>query len=160
MHPAVVKPFIPSKLVWTEADFEQMSWHDCRLHGLGMIDDFNPHQHELRLDIDYIFQWCDFGEATEPSGFWISPATLVFEPRDFHASLTGLAGNWIQTIERKATEAEGLSEWTIRFNTGGMITVQAAGFRQYIRRPPLFVPTPNQCLETSQRGVICFDKGV
>lgn len=136
-----------------------MSWHDCRLHGLGMIDDFDPHQHELRLDIDYIFRWSGFGESTDTGGFWISPATLVFEAQGFQASLTGLTENWIQAIERNACDTGGLSEWIIRFNTGSLITVRAPGFRHYIRRIPVFVAAPNQCLETSQRGEISLKKG-
>jgi hypothetical protein len=83
-----VSRFSPSKLVWTERDFDQMSWHDCRLHGIGFIDDFNPHLHELRLDIDYILKWCE-GTGSDESGFWISPATLVFDAFEDHVEIPG-----------------------------------------------------------------------
>ena len=147
--------FTPPKLIWTEADFEQMSWHDCRLHGIGIVDDFNPHQHELRLDIDYIFQWRGFGNHAEQTGFWISPATLVFEPEHFRIDLPGAGGDWIIGVER--SDKGEASDWLISFNTGGSITVRARGFRQYIRRSPIFVATPDQYLETTQRGGISFD---
>ena len=144
--------FTPSKAIWTETDFAQMSWHDCRLHGIGIVDDFEPHHHELRLDIDYIFQWHGFGNSPEqPSGFWISPATLVFEPQHFRIDLSDIGGTWIIAIERVT------DQWFIRFNTGGSITISAPGFRQYIRRAPVFVATPDQSLESSQRGAISFD---
>jgi hypothetical protein len=150
-----VETFTPVKLIWTEADFEQMSWHDCRVHGVAILDDFNPHLHELRLDIDYIFKWVGFDTPVEQSGHWISPATLVFEPQRFRVDLPGPGGDWIIEIERSGTAK--CPKWVISLNLGGGIEVRAPGFRQYIRRPPVFVPTPNQYLETSQRGGLSFD---
>ena len=143
-----VQGFTLAKLIWTDADFEQMSWHDCRLHGVAFIDDFDPHLHELRLDIDYIFDW-------QERGFWISPATLVFETQSFHIDLPGPSGDWINAMER--TGAGDSTEWRISLNTGGSIEVRASGFRQYIRRSPILVATPNQYLETTQRGGVSFD---
>jgi hypothetical protein len=150
-----VERFTPPKLVWTDADFEQMSWHGCRLHGVGLFDDFNPHLHELRLDIDYIFEWRGFHGEAEQSSFWISPATLVFASGRFHIDIPGLGGDWIIDIQR---DGEGEStKWVISLNTGGSITVHSGGFRQYIRRIPIFVATSNQYLETTHRGGISFD---
>ncbi len=42
--------FEPLKSLWTQDDFEQMCWHDCRLHGICQVDDFHPHEHEVRFD--------------------------------------------------------------------------------------------------------------
>ena len=95
--------FSPPKLIWTQADYEQMSWHDCRLHAIAIYDDFSPHMHELRLDIDYIFEWVGFDTPTEQSGHWISPATLVFDPDRFHLDVPGPGGDWIESIDRSAT---------------------------------------------------------
>jgi hypothetical protein len=153
-----VELFSPPKLIWTQADFEQMSWHDCRLHAIAIYDDFSPHMHELRLDIDYIFQWVGFDTPTEQSGHWISPATLVFDPDRFHLDVPGPGGDWIQSIDRSATGST--TRWTISLNLGGDITVLAPGFTQYIRRAPVFVATPNQYLETTQRGGISFDTSI
>ena len=150
-----MQQFSPAKLIWTEADFEHMSWHDCRLHGIVIVDDFSPHLHELRLDIDYILQWVGFDTPTEQSGHWISPATLVFEPQKFHVDVPGPGGDWIIGMER--TGSESTTRWTIALNTGGEIVVLAPGFRQYLRRLPIFVATPNQYLETTQRGGISFE---
>lgn len=149
-----MQTFTPAKLIWTEADVEQMSWHDCRLHGIALLDDFEPHLHELRLDIDYIFEWVGFDTPAEQTGHWISPATLVFQPQRFHVDLPGPSGDWIIGIERTIDTPE---QWTIALNTGGNITVRAPGFTQYIRRAPVFVATPDQYLETTQRGGISFD---
>jgi len=149
-----VQPFTPAKLIWTEADFEQMSWQDCRLHGIAVIDDFTPHLHELRLDSDYIFQWIGFDTPAEQSGHWISPATLAFEPQRFHLDVPGPGGDWIIGMERTGGDT---TRWTISLNTGGEIVVLAPGFRQYIRRAPVFVATPNQYLETTHRGGISFE---
>jgi hypothetical protein len=150
-----VQTFTPAKLIWAESDFEQMSWHDCRLHGIGLFDDFEPHLHQLRLDIDYIFEWVGFGTPAEQPGHWISPATLAFEPQRFHIDLPGPGGDWIIGVERTGTEAA--RKWIISLNTGGDITVIAPGFTQYIRRAPAFVATPNQYLETTQRGGLSFE---
>lgn len=145
----------PPKRIWTDADFAQMNWHDCRLHGVAIFDDCSPHLRQLRLDIDYIFASRGFQDTAEPSGFWISPATLVFEPERFHLDVPGPGGDWIIGMER--TNDKGSPKWIISLNLGGQITVRAPGFTHHIRRAPVFVPTPNQHLETSQRGGISFD---
>ena len=150
-----MQPLAPTKLIWTDTDFEHMSWHDCRLHGVAILDDFQPHLHQLRLDIDYIFQWVGFDKPAEQSGHWISPATLVFEAQRFQLDVPGPGGDWIIAVERTTTDAT--TRWTISLNTGGSIMVLAPGFHQYIRRSPVFVATPDQYLETTQRGGISFD---
>jgi hypothetical protein len=38
------------KTLWTETDFEIMSWHDCPIHALAF-----DKEDKLLLDIDYIF---------------------------------------------------------------------------------------------------------
>jgi hypothetical protein len=148
-----VQQYTPVKVVWTEADFHEMSWHDCRLHAVAIFDDFNPHLHDLRLDIDYIFEWVDFDKPSEQLGYWVSPATLVFDPQRFHLDVPGPCGDWIERIER--TVKGSATYWRLSLNTGGDITVIAAGFRQYIRRPPVFIR--DQSLETHQRGGISFE---
>jgi hypothetical protein len=64
-----------TKWMWTEADFEQLNWHDCKIHAMAFVAEEN-FQHEFVLDVDYIFEWvCE----TALIHFWMSPATLVFE---------------------------------------------------------------------------------
>jgi hypothetical protein len=54
------------KATWTDADFEVMGWHDCRIHALsiGEHDDdvFPPAR--VMLDLDYIVRW------VEPAPLW------------------------------------------------------------------------------------------
>jgi hypothetical protein len=150
--------FAPTQRIWTEENFDQMGWHDCRLHAVGFVDDFDPYTHELRLDIDYILKWCDGGPPEGVTGFWISPATLVFDASQVHVQIPGPGGDWIQSMDRSATGEEfGGTKWIVRLNTGGEISVSSPGFRQILRKPPTFVPAPWQFLETSERGPISFD---
>ena len=64
----------PERRIWTEADFEQMGWHDCAVHALA----FRPERFELRLDLDYILEWVAPTEPGGPFTFRVAPATLVF----------------------------------------------------------------------------------
>jgi hypothetical protein len=155
--------FIPSKSLWTQDDFEQMCWHDNRLHGIDFVDDFEPHEHEIRFDIDYLFKWVGHGGEEGPSGFWIAPSTLVFPGSSINLSIDGnLFGTWIMGIERyPCTEQRyGAVKWTweMSLNTGGTIIVRSDTYTQYTRQYPRFLPTPRQCLETGERGGISFDK--
>jgi hypothetical protein len=63
---------------WTDADFEEMNWHDAHVHAFAA----SPETYEFLLDIDYVVQW----EKPDPDQgyftFWVAPATLVFH----HAS--------------------------------------------------------------------------
>src|SRR4051812_26329180 len=68
------QPFTLGKPVWTEADFEQMGWHDVHIHAVA----FRPEIFELWLDIDYLFTWVDPQGAETHYSFWVAPATLVF----------------------------------------------------------------------------------
>ncbi|MGO4622608.1 hypothetical protein AB4Z34_16890 [Ensifer sp. 2YAB10] len=55
------------KAIWTDVDFNDMGWHDCRLYGIKLLDEgFN-----LSLDIDYMFRWPELG-------FGVSPCVLKF----------------------------------------------------------------------------------
>jgi hypothetical protein len=151
------------KSLWTHDDFEQMCWHDCRLHAFGMVDDFDPHEHEVRLDIDYIFQWVCTEDGSGVTGFWIAPATLVFPASETKVTLDDLAGWWITGIERvdpRPAYPGGPVEWTwkIAFSSGGSIVVRSLGFAQYTRRTPVFVACPDQCLESHQRGGLSLEK--
>jgi hypothetical protein len=153
----------PIKSLWTQNDFDQMSWHDNRLHGIGIIDDFNPHEHEVRFDIDYIFEWAGHNNKPGTAGFWIAPSTLVFPASSMSIGIDHLRGYWIMEIERsnpvKIHEGRCIEwTWKVSLNTGGLITLNASEFFQYTRQAPIFLPCPDQCLESRQRGGISFDK--
>jgi hypothetical protein len=62
-----IQQYTIQKPVWTEADFEQMGWHDVHIHAVA----FRPEIFELWLDIDYIFGWVD------PHGYLFSPLGIT-----------------------------------------------------------------------------------
>jgi hypothetical protein len=42
--------------IWTDAQFDEMSWHDNPVHGLRIVE--GPYEAgELILDLDYILEW-------------------------------------------------------------------------------------------------------
>jgi hypothetical protein len=67
-----------SKSFWSDADFEQMGWHDATIHGL-YIQQTDAVLPRLLLDLDYIVRWVQPLPPEKHFNFWVSPATLVFE---------------------------------------------------------------------------------
>src|SRR5262245_9689225 len=65
--------YAPEKWIWTDADFDQMGWHDVVIHSLAFD------AYTLSLDIDYMFRWVDPAPGETYYRFWLSPATLVFD---------------------------------------------------------------------------------
>jgi hypothetical protein len=60
---------------WTESDYEELSWHDCHIHGLAMIErEYGCG--DLVLDIDFITEWEKMDD--QALRFHVAPATLVF----------------------------------------------------------------------------------
>jgi hypothetical protein len=153
------------RVVWTDADFETMGWHDAVVHALGF-------QHEddaahLLLDLDYIFRWIDPQPPSEYYSFLIAPATLVFEDVwDLEGDLTAEnAGERTQLVIADLRRGEpedakqaslGLRRWTIDGHNFEL-TFLASGYRQHIRQKPIHV-VDAQRLTTTQRGGISFDQ--
>lgn len=120
----------PEKYLWTEADFEQMGWHDNTIHQINLAND-------LELDIDYIFKWNKPDIEGLPFTFWISPATLVFKDVKnmiFNSSF-GFEDFVIEDIERE--QEDETYHWTI-ITRQGSIEFNAKGYQQFIRQPPFF----------------------
>ncbi|WP_257675328.1 hypothetical protein [Clostridium felsineum] len=61
------------KIIWTENNFDEMKWHDCRIYAFA----FN--EYKLMLDIDYIFEWVIPQTDEKYYKFWVSPVTIVFD---------------------------------------------------------------------------------
>lgn len=129
------------KWIWTDEDFNEMQWHDVRVHAMAFV----PENHELVLDIDYVFEWMPQGEGKKFL-FSISPATLVFENvYNIRIDLEMDGDIDIDLIERKdpgtarnAQYTDNKQEWTwtVECHTGE-IEFRGAGFKQYIRREPV-----------------------
>jgi hypothetical protein len=121
---------------WSDAEFEEMSWHDNYVHGIRLVSG----QHgagELLLDIDYIVEWIQ-----APSGFQfkIVPATLRFREvtnlrvEIDYAGMTAAMGPFsIDGIRRTNEQRERYVAqcWSIPINfPGGEISFDAAGYDQ------------------------------
>jgi hypothetical protein len=64
---------------WTEADFDELSWHDCHVFRLDLVagdPDEGDWASDLALGIDFIVEWL-CGVAGPPQ-LRLAPATLVF----------------------------------------------------------------------------------
>ena len=117
------------KWVWTEADFDQMGWHDATIYAVQFGKD-------ISFDIDYIFEWVQ-ADKDDFFSFVIAPVTLVFPaPQRVVFSLDFRFGQEveIEDIHRRTTDA-GLTEWYLETRQGD-ITITAAAFRQLVRRSP------------------------
>lgn len=151
----------PEKLLWTEADFETMGWHDATIHAVAFpLEDF-----EIAFDIDYIFKWIDPTAGQTHFRFWVSPATLVFRSiHGLHIDLDPGQELTMQDIDRADPLTPGSArhigqdtewQWRIRCNEGE-ISFRACGFTQYIRQSPRF--GKHQTLSLEERGGCSFDR--
>jgi hypothetical protein len=140
------------KRVFTEADFDQMGWHDATVWAIGFLSG----SYELVLDIDYILKWMPPAANDENHRFWLAPATLVFH------NVYGLSFDVefpfdvsIDQVERRdpatprnATAVGKSTEWTwILTFPAGTISLRSTGFTQYIRRRPVLVTQQTFSLE-------------
>ncbi|MCI0419030.1 MAG: hypothetical protein L0312_07400 [Acidobacteria bacterium] len=155
-----------SARVFTEADFDQLSWHDNSIYGLSIDNDITEWKSDFVLDLDYIVEWlCGVDKTAQ---FWISAATLAFH----HVTDLKLSIDWgdsrmqvavgemsIDRIERQRVEKQLICldrpyyRWTIRLNSprpGGEISFGASGFTQSLRQEPILCD--EQKLPPSQRA--------
>ncbi|MGW2872621.1 hypothetical protein [Kitasatospora sp. NPDC001225] len=143
-----------SKSVWSDADFEEMGWHDATVHGLYVqqTDDFLP---RLLLDLDYIVQWVHPVRPARNFSFWVAPATLAFEEvwdlqGDF--GFEGMAPELeIADLHRLAPDddKQDSPHWHIEGHSFDL-KFRASGFRQYVRETPRLTSTP--VLSGAERG--------
>jgi hypothetical protein len=150
---------MPEKWIWTEADFEEMGWHDATIHAIA----FRPESYELLLDIDYIFRWIQPPEGESYFTFWVAPATIVF--RNVYETcfdLEPLHGCSISDLIReepgKPRNAEAIGRdtdwhWLIDCPKGS-ISFRAIGFEQFIRRAPVL--SRQQHISEQDRGGFSF----
>lgn len=147
-----------AKTVWTEADFDQMSWHDNEVHAFA-IEPALPEPGRLLLDIDHIVQWVPPQPPSDLLSFWICPATLVFDPAWDLTTDIDLRG-WafslsLLSVQRSDPDERGNFDWTL---AGDQFTIElgAPGFTLYLRRPP--VHTPRGRLTAEERGGLGFGR--
>lgn len=149
--------FTPSKWVFTNADFESMSWHDNALRGIAIPSGDD----ELAFDLDYIFKWIEPKVEDGFYQFWIAPVTLLFsrahEIRSEIRSVEKLLVDLIvrsDSVNKRPTNTYPEWLWTIDCNDGD-ISFLASGFRQFTRKLPVL--SSAHYLSMEERGGICFD---
>ena len=149
------------KAIWTEADFEQMGWHDVHIHAIA----FRPDTYELLLDIDYMFAWVDPEKEETHYTFWMSPCTLVFSNvHTFKADIEWGLGLEISGVEceeigrpKNADHIQKEKEWKWTFDCQeGVFSFISVGYEQFARAKPIRVKS--QKFSWKERGGICFDR--
>jgi hypothetical protein len=130
--------------VWTEADFDKLSWHDNHIHAIRFVE--GPEgAGDLVLDVDHIVEWLD-GEVGRFQ-FRVAPVKLTFHevmfPRiaiDFGAVSAAFAPLMIQGIERRFEKRTHYTAqiWKIPITfPKGEIEFEARGFTQRTEGEPV-----------------------
>jgi hypothetical protein len=150
------KSYQLDKAVWSDIDFENMGWHDCKIYAFCFGEN-----HQLLLDIDYIFKWVQTGKTFK---FWVSPCTLIFENvYDIEFQIDGCSGGLeIDNISRdnpqRPKNADFIKidteyDWTIETQQGS-IFFKAIGYKQYVRQNPTLMH--GQYFGLKERGGVSF----
>ncbi len=145
------------KVVWTDADFELMGWHDATIHAIAF--DEGSWEGRILFDLDYIVQWVEPEPPSVEFEFDVAPATLIFEKvASFEAQILAYPTVvQIQDIHREPKDdrqlGEGARLWTVEGHHS-RFGLRATGFRQHFRKRP--IRTRSQSLGTAERGAISF----
>ncbi|MEU4217330.1 hypothetical protein [Actinoplanes sp. NPDC026623] len=147
-----------SKFQWSQDDFANMGWHDCRVHAvsIGEYDDDTLPPARLLLDLDYIARWVSPARGDEHFSFWIAPATLVFEGA---WSISGQLGPLHEVLEiadihQLDAADSSIDPWWHIEGHNFDLRLRAAGYTQFVRLPPRHVL--RQSLTLGERGGINF----
>ncbi|MFT3701666.1 MAG: hypothetical protein QM802_04825 [Agriterribacter sp.] len=127
------------KEIWSNEDFDEMSWHDNYVYSLSFPSD------DLRMsfEIDYIFEW-ELNPISNLYQYWISHCWLTFlnvlnlkVDLDYKKS-TGLAILEIRRVSSRPSENKKMVIWTFVIETDkGNISFDATGFIQKIDKKPI-----------------------
>ncbi|NNJ62397.1 MAG: hypothetical protein HKP61_15940 [Dactylosporangium sp.] len=147
-----------SKATWTDADFQDMGWHDCRVHAvsIGESEDDALPPARLLLDLDYIVRWVEPARSGIPLTFWVSPATLVFEPAWNIAARLGPLHDLMEIADLHRLDSPDRYPdplWHIE-GQSFELRLRAPGYTQYLRLPPHHVS--RQVLTAAERAGISF----
>lgn len=140
---------------WTDADFEQMSWHDCHVHAMRVAEG-QYGAGELELDLDYIVEWrCE----AERFSFVLLPVWLRFHEvsslrvaLDWATPTAGVGPFSLAGIERtlQVRPRYTASVWRLDVNwPHGSIEFEATGFTQTAWGEA--VASDQQCLQPGER---------
>jgi len=145
-----------SEHVWTDVQFESMSWHDNHVHALRIVEGENG-DGDLILDLDHIVEWIN--QPDYSFQFRILPVTLTFHgvmfPRislDYATPTAAFGPFMIYGIKRHSEQrANYVAQlWKILVTwPNGEITFEARGFTQRGLGEALL--SNGQCLAPEQR---------
>ena len=142
---------------FTEAHFDQLSWHDCHVWRIDLRcgnPDENDWTSDLALDIDFIAEWlCAVGRGSQ---FRVAPATLVFhgvtDPSinvdwgrsGFQSALHEISIDRIERVQindQKVYLDRPYFRWTIRLNwpASGEVAFGAVGFTMTLLTEPVLI---------------------
>ncbi len=152
---SVVRQHEMTSQIWTDAQFDELSWYDNHIHALRIVE-VSDGAGELILDVDHIVEWIKL----EPGfNFRIVPVTLIFHDvmflrmlLDYATPTAAFVPFMIHGIERRTEQrARYLAQlWKIDISwPRGEITFEARGFTQRARGDPLL--SPGQCLSAEER---------
>lgn len=125
--------------LWTDTNFDEMSWHDNHVHGLRFVEG-EQGSGELILDLDYIAEWIPDACPAQSWQFRLLPVHLRFTQvwhlrisLDYQSPGAAMGPFSIDGVERQF-EARGpytAQLWRIGVNwPAGEITFEASGFEQ------------------------------
>jgi hypothetical protein len=141
---------------WTTADFDEMSWHDCRVYAFRLHEPGDFGAADVEFDIDFIVEW--LCHSDRPWEFRVAPATLTFHDvfglrveLDYAAPGAGMTPFSLAGVERQAA-MDATTSWRMVVNwPSGLITFQSPGFTQVLRREPIL--TGSQRLGAGERDL-------
>ena len=123
--------------IWTDEQFDEMSWHDNHVHGLELVEGEHG-TGELILDLDYILEWQQGREGA--CEFRILPAHLTFTgvfglrlSLDYATPTAAFGPFSIASIERRIESRPGYDAklWKILINWPvGEMSFEADGYEQ------------------------------
>lgn len=149
------------KSEWTEHDFDGLSWHDNRIHGIRICNPEDAYDFDLLLDIDYILDWIKPADGRLLQ-FVVAPAILTFHGVDkllTDVSLSYKEEFTIDEIRRSDLGAgsehkAGSYGWHIALQSiagrQNRICFEARGFTQRLTKEPSR-PSTSQSLEDEAR---------
>ncbi|MDP4254666.1 MAG: hypothetical protein Q8938_11720 [Bacteroidota bacterium] len=146
------------KKVWTNADFDELDWMGCQIHGMTIVKNRGWCVGDLVFDVDYIVEtrWEDGPGQKKWS--WIAPATITFKEVNIawmnSIMCDTISFGWdVLAIDRLGVSftSDGVDyyKWQIEMENG-TILIDALSLEMVIRRKP--IKTSKGYLPAAVRG--------
>ncbi|MCG9909821.1 MAG: hypothetical protein MH137_00845 [Flavobacteriales bacterium] len=146
------------KSTWTDIDYQNMVWTDCKLYGFIIERDDENWTSDLLFDIDYILSAVQSEKPSLPVNHWISPCTMIFKNVfDLNINIDykggGLSrmeiGELYLTDTIKIENNKWVNCWCIHLDCG-FITFKSGEMRQIQRLAPILTDTLELTLQERQ----------